>query len=55
VHKVIREWLRTSVSATVAESMSIVYGGSVKAENCVDLGKRISFFKRISQEQYYSR
>jgi len=40
VHKDIREWLSSNVSAEVAASTRIVYGGSVKPDNAADLSKQ---------------
>ncbi|TMS34837.1 hypothetical protein L596_002348 [Steinernema carpocapsae] len=40
VHAWIREFLKEKVSADVAEKVRIIYGGSVTAENCVELGKK---------------
>jgi len=37
VHGMIREWLRDQVSNSVAATTSILYGGSVKAENADEL------------------
>lgn len=37
VHAAIRSWLADNVSAEVAESTRILYGGSVSAGNCRDL------------------
>lgn len=39
VHKKLREWLSKHVSDRVANETRIVYGGSVTASNCVELGK----------------
>ncbi|CAG0920435.1 unnamed protein product [Notodromas monacha] len=39
VHVKLREWLKTNVSAAVAEKTRIIYGGSVTAGNCKDLVK----------------
>lgn len=36
-HKQIREWIALNVSDAVAEEIRIVYGGSVKANNCKSL------------------
>jgi triosephosphate isomerase len=36
-HAEIRQWLRKSVSAEVADSTRIIYGGSATAENCAEL------------------
>lgn len=33
-HSQIREWIATNVSPTVAKQTRIIYGGSVKANNC---------------------
>jgi triosephosphate isomerase len=40
VHKAIRDWLQTGVSAEAAEKTRILYGGSVSAKNCKDLSKQ---------------
>ncbi|KAK6051650.1 triose-phosphate isomerase [Cooperia oncophora] len=40
VHLWIREFLKEKVSPEVAEKTRIIYGGSVTAENCVELGKK---------------
>ena len=40
VHKAIREWLASDVSAEAAEKTRILYGGSVSAKNCKDLAKQ---------------
>jgi len=34
VHEKLRGWLESNVSANVAASIRIIYGGSVKADNC---------------------
>lgn len=39
VHLAIRGWLSSNVSAEVAESTRILYGGSVTAANCRELAK----------------
>lgn len=39
VHADLRQWLRENVSAEVAESTRIIYGGSVSAGNCQELAK----------------
>lgn len=39
VHQKLREFLKSKVSPKVAEETRIVYGGSVTAANCKDLGK----------------
>ena len=36
-HQQIRAWLETNVSAEVARKVRIIYGGSVKANNCKSL------------------
>jgi triosephosphate isomerase len=36
-HEQIRAWLSSNVSATVAQETRIMYGGSVSAQNCIDL------------------
>ncbi|XP_073104358.1 triosephosphate isomerase, cytosolic isoform X2 [Elaeis guineensis] len=37
VHSALRMWLQTNVSAQVAESTRIIYGGSVNGANCKEL------------------
>ena len=39
VHCHIRGWLKDNVSAEVADATRILYGGSVKPANCVELAK----------------
>ena len=36
-HKGIRQWLHDNVSPAVAENIRIIYGGSVKGNNCQTL------------------
>jgi len=40
VHKSIRQWLEQNVNADVARSVRILYGGSVTADNCKELGQQ---------------
>jgi triosephosphate isomerase len=40
VHESIRKWVAANVSAEVAESIRIIYGGSVAAKNAADLYKQ---------------
>lgn len=40
VHSILRKWLRDNVSAAVADKVRIIYGGSVNAKNCNELGKQ---------------
>ena len=40
VHAFIRQWLAENVSGEVAAATRIVYGGSVKPNNCVELGQQ---------------
>uniref|UniRef100_UPI00359030CC Triosephosphate isomerase n=1 Tax=synthetic construct TaxID=32630 RepID=UPI00359030CC len=40
VHAEIRKWLAENVSAEVAESTRIIYGGSVNGGNCKELAKQ---------------
>lgn len=40
VHEYLRGWLRDNVSAQVADSTRILYGGSVTGSNCVELGAK---------------
>ncbi|KAI5070477.1 hypothetical protein GOP47_0014820 [Adiantum capillus-veneris] len=37
VHVDLRSWLATNVSSEIAESVRIIYGGSVSGANCVEL------------------
>ncbi|CAH0390934.1 unnamed protein product [Bemisia tabaci] len=39
VHKQLREWLKANVSEKVAQTLRIIYGGSVTAANCKELAK----------------
>ena len=39
VHAQLRQWLKDNVSAEVAESCRIIYGGSVSPANCQELAK----------------
>jgi triosephosphate isomerase (TIM) len=36
-HKQLRDWLAGSVSGDVAQKVRIIYGGSVKGDNCNEL------------------
>ena len=38
VHADIRSWLKSAVSEEAASSTRIIYGGSVNAKNCKELG-----------------
>nr|KAG5691514.1 hypothetical protein BaRGS_017727 [Batillaria attramentaria] len=40
VHKDLREWLNTNVNPEVANSVRILYGGSVTGNNCADLASK---------------
>lgn len=40
VHADLRKWLEQNVNADVAKSLRILYGGSVNAGNCKELGKK---------------
>jgi triosephosphate isomerase (TIM) len=40
VHKQLREWIGATLSPSVAVETRIVYGGSVKGKNCVELGSQ---------------
>lgn len=40
VHKVVRDWIRKNVDASVADKVRILYGGSVTAQNAKDLGSQ---------------
>ncbi|KAJ8492969.1 hypothetical protein OPV22_014690 [Ensete ventricosum] len=40
VHAAIRDWLKKNVSAEVASSIRIIYGGSVNGSNCSELAKQ---------------
>ncbi|CAG2103770.1 unnamed protein product [Medioppia subpectinata] len=39
VHKQLREWIKTNVSADVADSLRIIYGGSVTGGNAKELAQ----------------
>jgi len=40
VHKSLRDWISTNISADVANSIRIQYGGSVTSANCKELGSQ---------------
>lgn len=40
IHQKLRKWLSEKVSAEVAESVRILYGGSVNGKNCKDLAAK---------------
>ena len=40
IHEKLRAWIKTNVSAKVADKLEILYGGSVNGKNCQDLAKR---------------
>jgi len=40
IHEKLRNWLKEKVSADVAASVRILYGGSVNGKNCKDLAKK---------------
>ena len=40
VHAFIRKWLKSHLSGPVAEKTRILYGGSVKPDNCADLKRQ---------------
>lgn len=40
VHVSVRQWIEKNVSADVAKSLRIIYGGSVTAANCKELAKK---------------
>ncbi|KAK2748129.1 triosephosphate isomerase [Myotisia sp. PD_48] len=40
VHAAIRKWLATTVSQAAADSVRIIYGGSVTEKNCKELAKQ---------------
>ncbi|XP_029514019.2 triosephosphate isomerase A [Oncorhynchus nerka] len=40
VHEKLREWVRANVSEAVADSVRIIYGGSVTGANCKELGSQ---------------
>ncbi|CAA6666691.1 unnamed protein product [Spirodela intermedia] len=40
VHSAVRDWLKKNVSAEVASSIRIIYGGSVNGSNCDELAKQ---------------
>lgn len=39
-HVILRQWLSSNVSASVASQTRILYGGSVKPDNCIELSKK---------------
>ncbi|PLW33447.1 hypothetical protein PCANC_17870 [Puccinia coronata f. sp. avenae] len=41
VHKAIREWFKKHVDANTAESIRIIYGGSVNGKNCEELAREV--------------
>lgn len=45
VHAAIRAWLKEHVNAETAEKTRIIYGGSVNAKNCKELGKSCKHFR----------
>lgn len=45
VHAAIRAWLKENVNAETAEKTRIIYGGSVNAKNCKELGKSCKDFR----------
>lgn len=47
----IRAYLSTSISKSVAENTRIIYGGSVNAKNCVELG-RVYWIRRYGLETH---
>ncbi|WFD40970.1 triose-phosphate isomerase [Malassezia japonica] len=40
VHKAIREWLGKAVGSSAADSVRVIYGGSVAAKNCKELASQ---------------
>jgi triosephosphate isomerase len=40
VHVTLRNWLAANVNKEVADSVRIIYGGSVNAKNAGELGKK---------------
>ena len=41
VHAGIRDWLESAISGQAATATRIIYGGSVSAKNCKELGQGI--------------
>lgn len=39
-HRYIRHWIGTKLGAQVADNIRIIYGGSVTAGNCAELGRQ---------------
>lgn len=39
-HVILRQWLRDNVTSSVASQTRIIYGGSVKPDNCTELSKK---------------
>ena len=42
-HDDVRKFLQKAVSPAVAENTRVIYGGSVSAKNCCDLGEFLEF------------
>lgn len=40
VHAYLRKWVTDAVGSSVAQTLRIIYGGSVNDENCVELGRQ---------------
>ncbi|KAF2432430.1 Triosephosphate isomerase [Tothia fuscella] len=40
VHAAIRDWIKKEISSEAADATRILYGGSVNAKNCKELGKQ---------------
>merc|ERR1712046_459708 len=40
VHAYLRKWFADNVSADVSKTTRVIYGGSVNAENCVELATK---------------
>lgn len=39
-HAILRKWLSDNISSSVASATRIIYGGSVKPDNCAELSKK---------------
>jgi triosephosphate isomerase (TIM) len=53
-HADIRVYLKQAVTPEVAEATRIIYGGSVTAKNCNELGAfSLNFFRRFITDLYY--
>lgn len=38
-HALIRDWIREKIGGPAADGVRIIYGGSVNAQNCIELAR----------------